>query len=130
MLPWRGPYRVSKVLSAFLVMVEDLRTSERSVVHGTKLRFFRNRDFEVTEECRAQLAFQAEEYCAVQEIMEIRKKKGELQVLVKRKVLDDEDPGRESYETMEEDVPALLNDFTEEIKASGTSRRKKMAATI
>ncbi len=64
-LRWRGPYGISRVLSDFLFEVEDLRISEKAPVHGTKLRFFRNKDFEVTEECREQLDFQAEEYCVV-----------------------------------------------------------------
>ncbi len=39
-LRWRGPYRISRVLSDFLFEVKDLRTSEKATVHGTRLRFF------------------------------------------------------------------------------------------
>ena len=45
---WFGPFRITQVLSDFLFVVEDLRSGEKATVHGTKLRFFRNKDFEVS----------------------------------------------------------------------------------
>lgn len=130
MFRWRGPYRITKVLSDFLFEVEDLRSASRSVVHGTRLKFFRNSDFNVSEECTAQLKFQEEEYCVVSEFLDLRLKDGELQILVKWKGFDDEDPGWESLDVMRGDVPALVTDFVDEIKESGTPRQRKIAATL
>jgi len=129
-LRWRGPRRVVRVLSDYLFETEDLRTHKKVVVHGSRLKFFRNCDYEVTEECYNQLAYQEGELCVVDKIMDIRLHEGVLQLLVKWKGFDDEDPGWESFETMKDDVPALVSDFLSDIIISGVPRQRKLAATL
>ena len=108
---WRGPLRVVKVMSDFLFEVEDLRSAERSTVHGTRLKFFRNKDFEVTEEVKEYLAFQDEEYCVVHEFEDIRVTQGEVGLKLKWRGFDDEDPGWEAMKIMKEDVPVMVDEF-------------------
>jgi len=129
-LRWRGPRRVVRVLSDYLFETEDLRTHKKVVVHGSRLKFFRNCDYEVTEECYNQLAYQEGELCVVDKIMDIRLHEGVLQLLVKWKGFDDEDPGWETFETMKDDVPALVSDFLSDIITSGVPRQRKLAATL
>jgi len=62
--------------------------------------------------------------------MDIRLHEGVLQLLVKWKGFDDEDPGWESFETMKDDVPALVSDFLSDIITSGVPRQRKLAATL
>jgi len=82
-LRWTGPFQFTKVMSDFLFEIQDLRSKKKSVVHGTRIKFFRNKSFEVTEECTAQLAFEQNEYCVVEEIQDIRTRAGVIQLLVK-----------------------------------------------
>lgn len=128
-LRWRGPFLVTKVLSDFLFEVEDLRSGDRKVVHGTRIKFFRNKEFNVTSDCEEQLVFQAEEYCVVDEIQDIRVQDGEVQVVVRWKGFQDEEPGWEDISVMKEDVPALVVDFLNEMRDSGTKRQKTIAST-
>jgi len=43
-LCWQGPRRVVRVLSDYLFETEDLRILNKTVVHGSRLKFFRNSD--------------------------------------------------------------------------------------
>lgn len=126
-LRWKGPMRITKVLSDYLFELEDLRSRKRSVVHGTRVKIFRNKDFERTEELDEYLAFQEGEYCVAEEIQDIRKVKGEMEVLVKWKGFDGEEPQWESFEIMREDIPKMLSDFLQDISLSGTVPQQRLA---
>lgn len=43
-----GPLRVTRCLSDLLFELEDLLTGKRATVHGFRVSFFRNKDFQVT----------------------------------------------------------------------------------
>jgi len=129
-LPWQGPRRVFRVLSDYLFETEDLRTLKKTVVHGSRLKFFRNSDYEVTEECLNQLAYQEGELCVVHELLDIRVHQGTPELLVKWKGFEDEEPGWERLDIMKEDIPVMVSDFLDEIKASGTNRQRKIVATL
>jgi len=128
-LRWRGPFKILQVLSDFLFKVMDLRSAQESVVHGSRLKFFRNSEFEITEETENYLAFQDGEYCVVDEIQDINMQDGEVKLLVKWRGFDDEEPGWESLALMREDVPQLVTEFLEEIRNSGTKRQRRIAST-
>jgi len=129
-LHWRGPRRIVRLLSDFLFETEDLRTLKKVVVHGSRLKFFRNSDYNVTEECLNQLAYQEGELCVVEELMDIRVHNGVVEILVKWKGFEEEDPGWELFDTMKEDIPALVSDFLIELKNSGTARQRRIANTL
>lgn len=76
----KGPYQVVTVLSNHLYELQDLRTKEKAVVHGSRIKFFRNKDLEVDEKVLEYLAFQAGEYCLIDELLRIREKNGKIQV--------------------------------------------------
>lgn len=118
------------MLSDFLFETEDLRTLKKVVVHGSRLKFFRNSDYNVTEECLNQLAYQEGELCVVEELMDIRVHNGVVEILVKWKGFEEEDPGWELFDTMKEDIPALVSDFLIELKNSGTARQRRIANTL
>ena len=53
---WRGPRRVTKVLSDWVYEVEDLVKGTKSFAHATRIRLYADKDLEVTEDLRTQLA--------------------------------------------------------------------------
>jgi hypothetical protein len=53
---WKGPRRVASVESDHVFVVENLLTPELKVAHATRLRFFKDKDLNVT----AELALAAE----------------------------------------------------------------------
>ena len=69
---WTGPYRVVSCMTEYIFLVEDLLSGKRMEVHGRRLKFFRNKDFEVTEEVRNHLAYQQNELLVVNEFQDIR----------------------------------------------------------
>lgn len=46
---WFGPMRVTSCFSDYLFELQDLRSLTRNTVHGSKVRFFSNKDFQITE---------------------------------------------------------------------------------
>lgn len=127
-LRWKGPFQVTRVMSDFLFEVKDIRSGTRNIVHGSRLKFFRNSEYEVTEECTDYLAFQEGEYCLVDEFEDIRLKDGELELLVKWKRFDDEQPAWKSFQIMREDVPTRVKEFLNELSEHGTKRQKQLVA--
>ena len=111
----------------FLFELEDLRTAKRTIVHGSRVKFFRNADLEVTEELKEYLAFQDGEYCVVNEFQDIRVRGGEVELLTKWRGFDDEEPQWESLKIMREDVPVLVDEFIAQLMQTGTARQKRIA---
>jgi len=129
-LKWHGPRRVTRIISNFLFEIEDLRSGKKSVAHGSRLKFFRNSSYNVSDECLDQLAFQDGELCVVDKFVDIRMHEGAFQVLCEWKGFDEEDPAWEDIDTMRQDVPVLLQEFLEELKKHGTSEQKRLASKI
>lgn len=115
-----GPRSCKIDMSDFFFVAENLRLGDRNVVHGTRMKFFRNKAFNVTTDCEEQLTFQAEKYCVVGEIQDTRVQGGEVYVLVRWKRLQDEEPGWEYLSVMKEDIPALVVEFLNEMRESGS----------
>jgi len=55
---------------------------------------------------------------------------GTPELLVKWKGFEDEEQGWERLDIMKEDIPVMVSDFLDEIKASGTNRQRKIVATL
>ena len=127
---WKGPYRVTSCLSEYIFELEDLLTGARTDVYGRRLKFFRNKDFEVTEEIRNQLAYQAIELLVVREFQDIRERSGEVELLTWWKVFEETEDDWVSIEVMKEDVPALTTEYLEEIRKTDTWRQKRIAASV
>ena len=129
-LRWYGHRRITKTLSDFLFEVEDLRTMDKSVVRGTRLKFFRNSSYTVTEELINQLSFQDGELCVVEKFLDLRERRGRVEVRVQWKGFEDEDPAGEDIGAIRNDVPILLSEFLGEIQTNGTARQKRIASKV
>ena len=127
-LKWTGPFRVTRVLSNFLYELEDLRNGLKEVVHGSRVKFFRNKDYEVTEECLNQLAYQDGELCMIDSILDLRELEGTAELLVKWRGFDDETPSWEDYNTMRVDVPNMVSQFLRTMRKDGDERQRTLAA--
>ena len=78
---WRRPYRVVACQSEYIFTVKYLFTAETHDVHGRRLRFFRKKDFGVTEEVRNHLAYQQNELLLVRTFEEISRVAGYVELL-------------------------------------------------
>lgn len=75
-LLWKGPYRVTACRSEFIFEFEDLLTRKKRDVHGRCLKFFRNKDFNVTEPVLNHLAYQENELLIIDSFEDIRRNNG------------------------------------------------------
>jgi len=69
-----GPRRIHKVLSNWEFEVEDLISKKREKVHASRLKFFSEKNLEITEELRNQIAHNEETF-EINEIRDIRYEK-------------------------------------------------------
>jgi hypothetical protein len=47
---WKGPRRVASVESDYVLVVENLLTKELKAAHATRLRFYKDKELNVTAE--------------------------------------------------------------------------------
>ena len=59
---WRGPMRITKVISSHIFEVEDLLTKVVHKVHTQRIRFYKDSAFEITADIRAQLTHDTAAY--------------------------------------------------------------------
>ena len=79
-LRWTGPFEVVSCESNYIFIVRDLRTRATQAVHRTRLKFFRNSSFEVTDDVTEYLQFLDGELCIVESFIGIRLKDGRAQL--------------------------------------------------
>jgi hypothetical protein len=77
-LQWTGPHRVTKCSSDYIFDVQDLLTGGTCEVHGTRLKFYRNKGLEEDNELHEHLAYQQGELFAVERFTDIREHEGVL----------------------------------------------------
>lgn len=95
------------------------------MVHGRRLRFYRNSDFEVYEEVKQHLEYQRNELMAIKEMKDIRNKDGKTDILVKWKGFHDDESDWVSVKSLAKDVINLLRVFIDDVKRTGTKRQRK-----
>ena len=124
---WFGPMRFRRCLSDYLFELEDLLTGTMTVVHGSRVRFFRNSSFQVTEEVLDYLQFQQGHLAAVDRLLDVREHRGNMEILVEYRGFSDEDPVWVDLLQLNEDIPQILSEFLEETKANGTAPKRALA---
>jgi hypothetical protein len=126
-LQWTGPHRVTKCSSDYIFEVQDLMTGGTCEVHGTRLKFYRNKGLEEDNELHEHLAYQQGELCAVERFTDIREHEGVLQLMAKWKGFGEVENTWEGLEIMRHDVPEMVRDFIMEMKDTGTPRQRALA---
>jgi hypothetical protein len=66
-LCWVGPYRIVQVLTDFIFILQHLVTGEKCEVHGSRVLYFRNSDYDVTKEIE-HLEYQTGSYTRYQNL--------------------------------------------------------------
>lgn len=67
-LRWKGPYRVAGCRSNYIFEIEDLLSGKTYLAPVHRLKFFRNKDFEVTEEVTNHIAHQEDEFGVIYDL--------------------------------------------------------------
>ena len=65
-LKWIGPYCVTECRSEYVFLVDDLVNGKKQEFHGRRLKFYRNKDFQVSQELLNHLSYQEGELLVVE----------------------------------------------------------------
>ena len=126
-LKWVGPYRVVECRSDYIYLLEDLINGKKWEVHGRRLKFFRNKDYQVEEEVLNHLAYQAGELLVVDSFTDIRREHGVIEIQVKWRGFAEEESDWVTLSSLREDVPDLVDDYIKDIQKTGTMRQRTVA---
>jgi hypothetical protein len=69
---WKGPRRVASVESDYVFVVENLLTKELKAAHATRLRFYRDKDLNVTAELAQDAEHNDRQLYVVSKILDTR----------------------------------------------------------
>ena len=129
-LKWMGPYRVLECRSDYIFLVESLLNGKKEEVHGRRLKFFRNKDFKVTEEVLNHLAYQEGELLVIDEFLDIRSTQGSIELLVKWRGFSEIETDWVSLQSLREDVPDLHQEYIHHTKVNGTKLQRALANSL
>jgi hypothetical protein len=127
---WKWPLCVTSCKSDFLFEVRHLPNGDKRVVHNTRLKFFRNRDWAMTHAGKEHIAYLDDELCAVDHFIDLRQKNDAVELTVFWKGFEDGDATWDPYVTMLEDVPGMLRSYLQYISRTGTLAKKRLAASL
>jgi hypothetical protein len=69
---WKGPRRVASLESDYVFVVENLLTKELKYTHSTRLRFYKDKDVNVTAELAQDAEHNDHQLCVVSKILDAR----------------------------------------------------------
>jgi hypothetical protein len=75
---WKGPRRVPSVESDYVFVVENLLTKELKAAHATRLRFYKDKDLNVSAGLAENVEHNAYELCVVSKILDAHFNKQEM----------------------------------------------------
>ena len=61
-LVWKGPFRITDTLNGYIFELENIINRERRVVHGDRIRYYTDKQLNVTERIKDQFANDSESY--------------------------------------------------------------------
>jgi hypothetical protein len=125
-----GTFCVTACKSDFLFEVRHLLNDEKSVVHGTRLKFFRNRDWEVTDAAKEHIAYLDDELGMIDHFIDIRQRDDAVGLRVFWKGFENGDASKEPYAAMLEDIPDMLRYYLQYVSRTGTLTKKQLAASL
>lgn len=105
-LRWRGPRRVVKAVSDYVYTVEDLRNGLTEDIHGTRLKFYRDRSLDIRVVMSDVIS--SETGMPVARLMRLLDTATGLKVLIRWKGLPNSEDSAEPLDRVFEDVPQML----------------------
>jgi hypothetical protein len=88
-----------------------LLSGKRKTVHCTRIKFYHDASLGVTEELKNHLQYQESTLFVIEQLLELREVRGQVQVLVKWMGFDEGENTRAPVTTIIEGAPDLLRDF-------------------
>lgn len=128
-LRWTGPYRVVKVQSEFVFVLEHILSGDRVDVHGSRIMFFRNSSFDEVKEMEDHVRHQEGELHSVAKFVGFRAHEGVPQVKIRWEGFEVEDDSWEDIKLIREDVPVLFKNHVKDCRRSGSAADKEFLRT-
>lgn len=91
--------------------VENLLSETKELVHGRRLKFFRNRLSEVNEEVEHHLTYQENDLLVVEEFQDIKRDQEGIKVFVKWRGFEDSENDWVLLDKLQHDVPNLIEEY-------------------
>ena len=128
-LRWNGPFRVLECRSEHIFLIESLPDGTKSEVHGRRLKFFRNKDLDVTEELLDHLVYQQGELLVINQFIDIRRMQGDTGLLVTWRGFTSDESDWVSLSSLHEDVPELVKNYFADISINGIKKQRDIATS-
>jgi hypothetical protein len=112
---WNGPRRVASVESNYVFVVENLLTMELKAAHGTRLRFYKDKELNITAELVQAAEDNDHQLYVVSKILDARYNEQEMlhDLLVAWRGFPVGDATWKPYLLMAVDVPEMVAKFIE-----------------
>jgi Chromo (CHRromatin Organisation MOdifier) domain len=112
---WKGPRRVATVESDYVFVVENLLTNEVKTAHATRLRFYKDKELNVTAELAQAAEHNEYQLYFVSKILDARYNEQEMfhELLVAWRGFPVGEATWEPYSVMAVDVPDIMAKFME-----------------
>jgi hypothetical protein len=112
---WKGPRRVASLESDYAFVVENILTKELKAAHATRLRFYKNKELNVTAELAQAAEHNDHQLYVVAKILDARNNEQELfhELLVAWRGFPVGEATWEPYSVMAVDVPDMVVKFME-----------------
>ena len=107
---WTGPYRIVDMESDWDFIIEHLVTNEKFHAHSSRLKFYCDKDLEVTLDLKLQITHDEMRY-KVNQILNHDLMEDEFKLFVSWQGFDKEDATWEPLTIMLEDVPELVKAY-------------------
>ena len=128
-MKWLGPQQVVAAKSDWTFEVKDLINEKISIVHADRLKFYSDKDLQITKELIDTIDNNQPHYNEVLRILSLRFNRSlrRWEVQIKWKGFSHEQPTWEPVQNIHEDVPELLEQFFKSYKHQSQVERARMA---
>jgi hypothetical protein len=126
-IKWRFPRRVASVESDYVFVIENLLTKELKAAHATRLRFYKDKELNVTAELAPAAEHNDYQLYVMSKILNARYNEQEMfhELLVAWRGFPVGEATRKPYSVMAVDVPDMVAKFMESHEDIDTVRKMR-----